>query len=213
MRSSKWSDFLAQAIFTYVEGEKPNPADSGFSFARRARQLIGVPESNITTPDDAIRRILAEPTRTAVFLDDFVGSGDQFCATWFRRRTLGPGRETSFSELQKAVGGRFYYAPLVCTEKGAYVVRSSCVGLELLPVHVLAKRDSLVEADCPFWPPHLAADAATFIKGVSARVGILNWKGYDDLGLSIAFHHSTPDACLPLYHWNQNGWRPLVNRA
>jgi hypothetical protein len=213
VRAGRWDTFLTQALFTYVEGETPNPADSGYAFARRARQLIGIPEANIVTPDNAIREVLSSPGRPVVFVDDFVGSGDQFCGTWFRQRELSQNRKTAFSDVQKAVEAKFYYAPLVCTADGAYNIRTSCTGLELLPVHVLTQRDSLLHPQCPYWPPHLAPHAHSFIQDVSARAGISDWKGYSDLGLSIAFHHSTPDACLPLYYWNKNGWRPLVNRA
>ena len=38
----RWRLYLKTVWITYVEGEQPNPTDSGYLFARKARQVLGV---------------------------------------------------------------------------------------------------------------------------------------------------------------------------
>jgi hypothetical protein len=96
---TKWNSFLAQALVTYVEGETPNPTDSGFTFARKARQLVGIDEGNIRSNADTLTAVLRTQSPVPViFVDDFVGSGDQFVKTWSRQRQLPSLRiQTSFA--------------------------------------------------------------------------------------------------------------------
>ena len=209
---TKWHNFLAQAVFTYVEGETPNPADSGFSFVRRARDLLRIDEqTQILTNEQALTEVLQSRSRTpVVFVDDFVGSGDQFVKTWNRKRKLTPSGSASFSEVSSTAGGHFYYCPLVAASKGVTRIRDKCSGVQVLPVHTLTDRDSALSPDSYVWPTHLQASALDFLQSASERAGIPNWKGYNDLGLTIAFAHAIPDATLPLFGWDENGWTPLA---
>ena len=209
---TKWHNFLAQAVFTYVEGETPNPADSGFAFVRRARNLIGVDETTqILTIEQAITELLQSRSRTPViFVDDFVGSGDQFVKSWHRKRTLTSGVSTSFAEVASTAGGHYFYCPLVSTDTGVERIRLKCPEVRVFPVHTLTNRDSVLAPDSYVWPAHLQPTSLNFLEQTSIRAGIPHWKGYADLGLTIAFAHSVPDATLPLFYWDQNGRTPLV---
>lgn len=79
---SKWGDFLDSVIVTGVQGEHPNPTDSGYTFLRMARQVLGIPEERILEPQKVITTLLERKPCPVVFLDDFVGSGNQFISTW-----------------------------------------------------------------------------------------------------------------------------------
>jgi hypothetical protein len=214
-----WRDFMSSLIVTYVEGEAPNPTDSGYTFARKARQLLLLDEERqIFHPNDALSAALANRHRPVLFVDDFVGSGNQMIDTWERRYDLVGGATMSFSQLQQSRGGGFYYCPLVCTTYGASRIRSLCTGLHLHPAHELDEKDSLTHSDSTLWPDNLKATSQDFLYRASERAGIVasysyGWKGFHDLGLAIAFKHSVPDATLPLYFWEQNGWHPLVRRT
>ncbi|MGI4789714.1 MAG: phosphoribosyltransferase-like protein [Janthinobacterium lividum] len=70
------------------------------------------------------------------------------------------------------------------------------------------------------WPDHLRTSALDFLEKVSHRVGIYDthggvndWQGFNKLGLSLGFEHSVPDATLPIFYWEQNGWKPLLRRT
>ena len=91
-----WSDFLHAAIVAPVAGEVPRPTDSGYSFARLARDLLGIEEDRILDPPKLAKRIEARPAQHVVFLDDFVGSGDQFIDSWHRLYPTSAGGASSF---------------------------------------------------------------------------------------------------------------------
>lgn len=209
-----WREFLAHAAVTYVEGETPNPTDSGRTiFARKARQVLGFAEHQIMEPAQAVRHFADRFSGTLILLDDFVGGGSQMNACWHRHQQLPNGRKVSYAQLS-AQGVRIVYAPLVATSHGLDVLDAACPGLMLRPVHRLDQTYSLLHEDSVLWPQSLKADASHVLEAASARAGILhNWKGFHDLGLGVAFWHSVPDATLPLFYWDTNGWFPLIRRA
>jgi hypothetical protein len=69
-----------------------------------------------------------------------------------------------------------------------------------------------------YWPEHLKTSATDWLYETSRRAGIVDgythgWKGFHDLGLALAFDGSVPDATLPLFHWEEGSWTPLVRRT
>ena len=50
----RWSKFLENSIITRVTGEVPNDTDSGFRYVRMARQNLGIKESQIMKPEEAL---------------------------------------------------------------------------------------------------------------------------------------------------------------
>jgi hypothetical protein len=215
---SAWVQFCSDVVITYVEGEVPNVTDSGYVFARRARQLLGIPETQIVSPDEALSIVTQSPHFPVVFLDDFVGSGHQFVTTWTRTRQSRGGATSSFELAARNPLGKFFYCPLLCTSKGATHIRDNCARLGLLPVHLLGPRDSVLGSESWFWPPSEQRDAYNAISNMSSRAGIPRsgkdrWDGYEGLGLAVAFEHSVPDATLPIFYWEQNGWKPLIRRS
>ena len=216
---SKWQQFMDTAIVTYVTGEAPNPTDSGFSFARKARQLLGIPENRIATPDDAVLRLMQEPG-PVLFVDDFVGSGNQFLETWRRSVSiLASGTHTSFARISEASGSSFYYCPVICTQYGYDRIQAACPSVSLQPAHIITARYSALKPDSYIWPPHLQASALDFLRIASTRAGIPDdhsvndWRGFHELGLAVALGDSIPDATLPILYWEKNGWTPLFRRT
>lgn len=214
----RWSQFLHDVVVTYVESEYPNPTKSGYTFARKARQVLGLLECQIRHPNQALDDIADNPGKPVLFVDDFVGSGNQMTTTWQREYRVRGNLRTSFRERAALHGGRFLYCPLVCTSHGHSQVSAACNGLVLLPVHELTEEDSLVGPSSALWPDLLKGDADSFLCQASKRAGIIDgyeygWKGFHDLGLGLAFEHCVPDATLPLFFWEGNGWFPLVRRT
>jgi len=214
---STWRQFVDTVVITYVTGEIPNPSDSGYGFARRARQLIGIDENRIVTPDEAVRRIVQQPG-PVIFVDDFVGSGNQFLETWRRAVPLS-GSTLSFERIKAIRGAEFYYCPLVCTEYGFHRIRAECPSVRLQPAHLLSSKYSALDQHSIIWPNHLRSSAIDFLRAASARAGISDtngnvddWRGFHCLGLAIAIGDSVPDATLPIFYWERNGWIPLIRR-
>jgi hypothetical protein len=215
LENRRWNSLIDNAIVTMVEGEQPNVSDSGFYFARKARQVLGVPEDQLMNTEDALARAYQGHTGPIIFVDDFVGSGEQFAKTWNRSYTSG-----SFAALAaKRPSQLFAYCNAIMTETGAGQVRKIAPSIVLSTGNKFPPAYSLIAEDSLFWPPGLARSGIDFIQAASLRAGIPDndggeddWRGFKKQGLALAFQHSTPDATLPLFYWERN-WTPLVRRS
>jgi hypothetical protein len=211
----RWRSFVNGAIFTYVEGESPNPTDSGFAFTRIARQELGVDEARVLFPSMALRHVLAGHRGAVIFVDDFVGTGNQFVETLTRLYKLG-GASTSFQQaFENNPHAKPYYCNAVSTSYGLDRLAQDCPGVFVSAGNVVDERYNLTRSDSILWPENLKHDGPGVLKTASDRAGIPpdRWMGYHDLGLALAFEHSTPDASLPIIYWEQNGWKPLKRRV
>jgi hypothetical protein len=208
-----WRQFRSDVIVTHVTGEYPNDTDSGHIFARKARQVLGIPEDNVAAPDEALQRLSDAGPRPVLFVDDFVGSGDQFITTWQRDVELDDGSILSFERFSGVSGASFYYCPLFVSSKGREAIASSCPSVILSPAHFLSDRYSALSDDSIVWPDHLRSSAHDFLQKASRRAGIVSWKGYNNQALTLAFEHCVPDATLPIYYHEANGWTPLIKRT
>lgn len=219
----EWRRFLQTAIITYMTGEEPNPTDSGYAFARRARQLAGLPEINIMHPNRAFEEA-KNTDRAVIFVDDFVGSGSQTQRTW--TRAYGAGSVKTFSDLagtraRPRASTGLYYVPLFMTESGRDYVQATCPGLTCRPVHVLDGSFSALSPNSKVWPPGMQQQGVDFVKRVSLARGVPetggshvdDWRGFAALGLCFAFEHSIPDATMPIFRWEEDGWKPLKRRV
>jgi hypothetical protein len=218
---ARWRDFVDSVRITYVTGEHPNPSDSGFLFARKARKLLDIDEARIQSPEQTASELVASGPWPVVFVDDFVGTGNQFVRTWRRPMNVAPGRTVTFEQLSTIRGQTFAYCPLISCQLGYDAIRRECPQVSLNCCHVFPPDYSAVAPDSVLWPPALLPNASSFIQSASARAGIpdtggivvKDWKGFGNLGLALAFAHSVPDATLPIFYWEQNGWKPLVRRT
>lgn len=213
---SEWRRFVESILIVPVRGERPSPADSGTLFVRRARRLFAIGEDRLVEPADAVARLESSPDTPILFVDDFVGTGNQFATTWTNSDS---GRRASFQSLASTGAGRYYYCPVVATAYGVNKIRVACPEVTVRPGHLLPDRYSVFADDSLIWPSDLRGSAEAFIRSASERAGIPMvpghvrfWKGFHELGLALAFEHGTPDATIPLFDWHENGWIPLWNR-
>lgn len=205
---------LSSAVFTPVKGEHPNPTDSGYLLCRKARQLLGVPENRIVDTSDALSH--AYDGRPIVFLDDFVGSGDQFLTTWTRDMN---GR--SFQGAHSITGFTAIYITLVTTELGLNAIRSNAPQVAVCAAHVLDKKSTVFGIDAE---PEVIKNIESILTKYSARLtpkedymtATTQYRtfGYKKVGLMFGFEHSIPDATLPIF-WSPgtNNWEPLIERV
>ena len=214
-----WNEFLASAYITIVQGESANPADSGFLFARKARQILGMPEEQLLFPDQALKAAADGFVGPMIFVDDFIGSGEQFIKTWTRRRSIPGHGRISFEDLPRNSRHPFVYCSAVLTEYGRSRILRACPTVKLVTGNVIPDTYSWTSAFSILWPDHERDAGIEFIRRVSAKIGLgddaggeRDWRGFHMLGLGVAFEHSTPDATLPIFHWTET-WRPLVRRS
>lgn len=205
---------LPSAAFSPVTGEHPNPTDSGYLLCRKARQLLGIPEDLIVQTHTALD--YAYKGRPIVFLDDFVGSGDQFLTTWNRVTPRG-----SFADAMATTGFVAIYITLVTTDWGLKVIHRSVPEVAVCAAHVLKCKNTV--AGLVRGGIASAREIRTFLSKYAQRLVpkedyIANnpaylMYGYKKRGLLFGFEHSIPDATLPIF-WSpgNNNWEPLVAR-
>lgn len=207
-----WSRFTDSLYLTYVTGELPSPTDSGHLFTRHARQILGISESNILSPDQTLEALSSDASTPVVFVDDFVGSGNQFVDTWNRIYDFPGGRSDSFSSLFQRQKFSVFYCPVLCTSLGRDRITKEAPEVKLSPAHFLDSSYSVFSPDTTIWPDHLRPTANAFLQSASSRAGITrNWKGFCDQGLLVSFSHCVPDATIPLIDHKSDNWTPLIN--
>jgi hypothetical protein len=206
---------LNSALFTLVEGEQPNPTDSGYNFCRRARQVLKVPEEYICSPEAALRHALQG--NTVVFLDDFIGSGDQFLKTWNRQYPSVSNH--SFATAQQTNNFIAIYIALVSTSYGLGEIHKHAPNVAVCVTHTLDDQSTFKGIKPAELQPKIANLLIKYSPRLQPKESYMQypaWKayGYKERGLLFGFSHSIPDATLPIF-WapgNQN-WEPLIERV
>jgi len=214
-----WRRFVDQALIVPVTGEIPNVTDSGHKYARIARIKLHIPQERILSCEKAIELVCEDNSIPVIFVDDFVGSGNQFIETYHRGYFCSHlGRKVSFHSLALMnTAHSFYYCPVFCTEYGGRRIKRNCPGVVLSPTHILDDRHSALSLSSAIWPDALKSGAYRFLKETGRRAGFYaedegedDWRGFHALALALAFEDSAPDATVPIIYSTRNGWLPLV---
>jgi hypothetical protein len=174
----------------------------------------------IVEPMDALAA--AASGKNIVFLDDFVGSGNQMRETW--RRKYSSRSPSSFAELARARRFHAIYLNLVATRYGLLSLEFDCPDLILRPAHLLGDEYSvrnlanlpanrLIPSLADRIHTLLAKYAPTLVLNDDLRQADYPLYGWHSLGLLLGFEHGIPDATIPLI-WaeGQAGWTPLARR-
>ncbi len=217
-RRLEWARFIDQTVFTFPTGEIPFAGDSGHLYVRRLRDVVGLDEEQIQSPELALRALKTGSKRNVVFVDDFVGTGQQFLKTWQR-----PYDKTgSFADMWLSKKFSAYYSPIFCTRYAMDGQLDEIADqVSILPAHWLDARHSLLTQESVWWPASMKTEASDFIFRYSMSIGVpdtggydeRDWQGYNCLGLTIGFCDCVPDATIPLFDTRLGGWRPLWKRV
>lgn len=209
---------LQRAVFTPIEGETPSPTDSGNLLCRRARNVLGIAEARLLDPANAL--VQALQGRGVVFLDDFLGSGNQFIDTWKRPYAVGAPR--SFEDAYAAAPFPVHVLCLVTTSSALSRMKTAIPEALIAAAHVLDDSYSIHRLAAPPLHPPISDFASSMTGFLRRHAGALTLEsymkannqplyGFSRLGLMIAFEHSVPDSTLPIF-WAPDGprWTPLV---
>ena len=206
---SDWLRLLADdvepliRIVPVISDDDP-PTKSGFLIARLFKQVLRVNERWIISSADIPAH--AGSTRVLLFVDDLLGTGDQF--TRFAAN-LGDYCKTHY----------VIYAPLTAHDDGIHAIRSQFPELRIAYAERLRQSQNL------FHP-----DSRCFDDGINTPDGALEFQaklfqelgiplerdqqlGHGGAGLAYFFHHACPDNCLPLFWWSEtSSFTPLFDR-
>lgn len=211
----KWALFRATALVSFPTDDAETASSSGYMFVRLARQTLKLPDAQLLDPGQLVQFLANSLTPAPVVLtDDLVGSGDQFNRTWTRTVSLSGGGETSLQEEVRRLGCPVFYAPAICTEVGMSAIAALAPEVKVRPAHFLPKAYSAADSTTLLVPDSMRSELHEFVVRQSERLGVGRFGafGWNELGLAIAFDHSTPDLTLPIFRSEFPGWRPLVRR-
>lgn len=212
-------------LLTFPTGETPNVTDSGYAFARKMRQLFGLEESRMVEPHQAVKVLASskpnDVRNTAlVLVDDFAGSGEQVCKTLEKRVSVVDGEFVSIQDLANRKGLKVYYCLLVATRVAKKRLEREHSYISVNCPHVLGEKYNIRSKNCAIISDCAANDVHSVIRKYAsiymASPNVKSWVseyGFRDLGLTIAFEHSVPDATLPIFWAEGSDWKPLYRRS
>jgi hypothetical protein len=193
-------------LVAVVQRDDP-PTKSAYVIARLMKRYLRISEDWIITPW-GVAESIASGIRVFVYIDDFLGTGEQFAEMALLERLM-PTFDTTYS----------VYAPLAAHQRGITKLQTSCPHLRVAPVELLGEEHSI------FAPTSFAFDdgvntpeaAEQFYLSLLASRGITLYgcdrRGYGGLELAYAFSHAVPDNCLPiLWYPHSANWQPLFDR-
>ncbi len=134
---------------------------------------------------------------TVVFLDDFVGTGNQAVTAW----------QNMFQELTAGVGN-VYLVTVGAFRAGSERVKNE-TGMQLLTHRALGYQDNLFHDSCNHFSAHDKGRLLHYCKVASpARP-----RGFGDCGLVIVLYHQCPNNSLAILHASSQAWEPLFPRS
>jgi hypothetical protein len=208
--------------FVQCQGEDPRASDSGNLFARKLRDELRIPDDNIMSPGQALS--YADDFQHYIFVDDFVGSGNQLVETLKRCHEGDDPKFDSFKSLLAAGSHTVAYCPCVATSYAQLItIPDHFPSVRLFPAHVLMEHHNATNPASRVWhglEAEAVEQAILQLRTLSHRAGYLKddggqnaWNGFHGLGLTIGFEHGIPDASLPVFFSERNGWKPLMRRS
>jgi hypothetical protein len=223
--TSTWQDTIQNLVVVSVSGEVPNPTDSGLGYVRMVRDMFGLPQARFISLRQLVSDLMAPPSGprpTVLFVDDVVGTGQQFATLWETPLPFSFDLAVAPKEVAQS-GAKFFYCPLVATAYGLKYIDEKCHGdVTVCPAYILTDDYNALAPNSRIWTtPEAKAIAPTVLASIASRVGmpdtdgsnVNDWRGYHKLGLGLAIRDSIPDACLGVFHFNENNWKPLFNKA
>jgi hypothetical protein len=193
-------------LVAVVQRDDP-PTKSAYVIARHMKRYLRIHESWIITPW-GVKESAAKGTQVFVYIDDFLGTGDQFSEI------------TRIETLERTFDATYsVYAPLAGHVRGVAALRTSHPRLKVAPVEVLTEDYSLFSPESPTFDDGVNTPKAaeSFYDALLAARGITLYgcdrRGYGGLELAYTFSHAVADNCLPiLWYAHSTDWQPLLDR-
>lgn len=190
--------------FVAVLKEGDPPTKSATFIARLIKRKFDVDEKWIVVARD-IHKLINNGIKIFIFIDDFLGTGDQFKSV-FKQQCLDKYVDDNY----------FLYSPLVAHEKGIRNLKKEFKNIHITCAEILNKRHSIFDksSDCFKDNENTVKSARIFYYHLLKARGLTvkNRNGWGHLGLAYAFSHAVPDNCLPIFYVENRIWQPLFKR-
>ena len=182
------------------------PTKSGPIIARHLKRILRISERWIIYPNQVVGQLGS--TDAIIFIDDFLGTGEQFS------------NFLADTGLDACVSmSSFIYVCLAGHEQGIGVLQTAFPGLNVAMVECLDDSHAMFHADAGSFPDEVNSieSARNFYYDLLDYHGISisgpDRRGFGHLELVYAFEHAVPDNSLPILWWDESDqWRPLFDR-
>lgn len=187
-----------------VANPQDRPGKSNDTVFRMYRRKLDFNDSWFIKPNEVEREIQNGIT-TFIFIDDFLGTGNQFGSMW---------NIEGFS--LKLKDSNVMYCPLVAHVEGVNKLNNLNSDLKIIAGENLNE-------DCDVFKfafidgVNTTDGAKEFYKNMLEKYNFKNLLeentfGYGNLGLAYTFSHASPDNCLQIIWEPQEGWEPLIKK-
>jgi hypothetical protein len=222
-----WASITRRMLIIPVRDPSNSSADSGYQYARLARDTFDLLPGQLPDFPQVLPQLVnldeSGLPNIVVFVDDFVGSGEQFINMWKREYEPEPGSVFSCKSVARSSISKFFYCPLVATSYGIEsIIATIGNSVTICPAHILPPECSALHPRSRVWSNDIMRrKGPAALKKISERVPMpdnrglndTDWKGYRELGLNIVLNDAIPDACLGVFRFNEHQWHPLYNKA
>jgi len=188
-RKGKWR-FVAYSASAGESG------DSMLHKFRHANNLAGDTYNELFIHRSDLLREGLGSDDSVVFIDDFVGSGDQACNSW----------NNQFGELVAEVG-RVYLIVVAARQQAVDRVQAE-TELEIVPHLHLGEKENIFNTACT----HFNSGEKVTLLDYCNKLDRNNPKGHGECGLLLVFAHTCPNNSIPIIHKTKNNWEPLFRR-
>ena len=196
-------ELLATMIFCPLL-DRNKPSESGNVLCRHLNRDIGIISDQIVQPFE----LAGFGRRGVVILDDFIGSGQQIIDFWTKPKTQGE----ALCDLAAKNDLNVAYLCLVATRYGLNRIYREAPGLKVLCCEELDDTYRVFHVPSSFFgSEENVREAREYLNRLCASrdVPLLGFHGLD---FAVAFHYAIPDATLPLFFYDNVGWKPLMRR-
>lgn len=179
-----------------VKSEFDAPTKSSHFVARMLKRKMMINERWIITPDQ-IQLCINSGTRCFIFIDDFLGTGNQFNEM---------GIEIGLQNLLNNQDLFFAYAPLTAHKFGIEVLAKEYPNLKITCVELLDESNGIFNRAFNDGVNTVESSRKFYLDLMKRKTGSSDGDllGYGRLELAYAFEQSVPDNNLLLLYWNLN---------
>lgn len=193
--------------FVPVVKSKDAPTKSGYHVARLMRRKLSM-ESIMIINSSEIRNSRNLGAEVYIFIDDFLGTGEQFCEFV---------EQENLEDLLENIC--LIYIPLVAHESGISKIQERFnKKIIVTGVEILGKQHMVFqpESGCFKDGTNTAQDAKEFYHDLLEKRSLItdasHLDGYGNLELLFAFNHAVPDNSLSILYQKAEDWSPLFDR-
>jgi hypothetical protein len=198
------SDVTNQMRLVSVSSNQERPVKSSNVILRDFRRKMYFNDSWFITPNE-VEREKDNGIKTFIFIDDFLGTGNQFDSMW---------KNNGFGLTLKDCNA--IYAPLVAHLEGVKMLTDKYENLFVISAEYLDETSNVFNFafnDGINTPENAKLFYDSLLKKYNFNKLLPeNNYGYGNLGLAYTFYHSSPDNCLHIIWDNKDGWHPLITK-